>query len=447
MSDELAYTLLHEEAVAEHAVAEALFASVTTGAPLVHALVETGAITNATLSRYLARGAAPELLRVHPATDLIDRLPAGLPARLFAIPVRRDAITGTVDVAVADTTDPHPGNEIAFHLSAPVRLVRAPLDAIEDALSHMRSHGQTLASHDAHTKPLEPLEREHERLHDETRRHRIDTPSWGTPVHSANIQANPSEAQRDLESEIPIPLTRRTSAGGTGQAPLPLDEGYAVDPSAVRAVVEIHTERDRKGSERLPDPNAWLIARIPPPPPMPSNTGAYKTYVAAPERTRRASQSDEHRAATRSDVITMLRSATSRHAIFDLVLEGARSLSPRAAIFIARRGGFRGWSCTPQFGDRSALAELFVDAGAPSIFDEAARTGFYVGPVQDDEVHAPLLDVMGGSSRDVTVVAVRIRGRAAVMIVTDAGNAKVAAHRLGELAQAAGHALSRVLHR
>jgi hypothetical protein len=62
----------------------------------------------------------------------------GMCARLFAVPVRRDAITGTVDVCVADTSDPHPGNEIAFHLGAPVRLVRASIPALDDAIRRLR---------------------------------------------------------------------------------------------------------------------------------------------------------------------------------------------------------------------------------------------------------------------------------------------------------------------
>ncbi|MBF5066946.1 hypothetical protein G6O45_27430, partial [Salmonella enterica subsp. enterica serovar Istanbul] len=82
----------------------------------------------------LARSEAPYLRQVVPLAELVDRLPPGLCARLLALPVRRDAITGTVDVVVADAGDPHPGSEIAFHLGAPVRLVRASPAAIEKAL-------------------------------------------------------------------------------------------------------------------------------------------------------------------------------------------------------------------------------------------------------------------------------------------------------------------------
>jgi len=136
-ADELTKALLLEEVAAPRAIAEALFASVNGGVPLLQALVDTGAASPDVLSRYLGRTEAPFLRQVIPVPELVDRLPLGLCKRLLAIPVRRDALTGTVDVAVADPADPHPANEIAFHLRAPVRVVRAPVTAIEEALRRL----------------------------------------------------------------------------------------------------------------------------------------------------------------------------------------------------------------------------------------------------------------------------------------------------------------------
>jgi hypothetical protein len=144
--DELTKALLLEEAASEGAIAEALFASVMGGVPLVEALTEARAVTPEVLGRYLARTEAPYLRQVVPLAELVDRLPPGLCFRLLALPVRRDAITGTIDVVVADTTDPHPEKEIAFHLGAPVRLVRASVAAIDEALRRMRSRSMPPAS-------------------------------------------------------------------------------------------------------------------------------------------------------------------------------------------------------------------------------------------------------------------------------------------------------------
>ena len=172
MPDELTKALLLEEAASEAAIAEALFASVVGGVPLVVSLTEARAVTPEVLGRYLARTEAPYLRQIVPLAELVDRLPPDLCARLFAIPVRRDAITGTIDVVVADTSDPHPGNEIAFHLGAPVRLVRASVAALDEAFRRMRSRSlppssrAAAPSHAPQTYREPPLLPDDDRIYD-----------------------------------------------------------------------------------------------------------------------------------------------------------------------------------------------------------------------------------------------------------------------------------------
>lgn len=146
MPEELTKALLLEEVAEERAIAEALFASVMHDVPLVQALVESGAVTSDVLARYLGRADTPFLRHVVPVAEIVERLPPGLCARLLAVPVRRDAITGTVDVVVADPQDPHPAAEIAFHLGVPVRVVRAPVAAIQDALHRRETRARPPSS-------------------------------------------------------------------------------------------------------------------------------------------------------------------------------------------------------------------------------------------------------------------------------------------------------------
>ena len=139
MPVELTKALLLEEVASEDAIAEALIAAVTGDMPLVQALIASGAVDAEVLSRYLARTETPYLRQVVPLLEIVERLPPGLCARLLAVPVRCDAITGTVDVVVADPADGHPAKEFAFHLGASVRLVRASVTAIEGALRRLQS--------------------------------------------------------------------------------------------------------------------------------------------------------------------------------------------------------------------------------------------------------------------------------------------------------------------
>ena len=510
MPDELTKALLLEEVASEDAIAEALFASVMGGLPLVQALTDSGAVGSEVLGRYLARTEAPYLRQVVPTLELVERLPPGLCARLLALPVRRDAITGTVDVVVADAADPHPAREIAFHLGAPVRVVRASVAAIEEALRRLRPRSLPPASLPPVGLPpagLPPADaRDDERIYDsrpraaappsfrgrtlpppdpgprlahapamldaltsealrpsrlpvserqahvvpgapQPQRRSSVTPPWGTQVH--NTHTAPSAVTSDpplsgLGSEIPIPLTRRTFtavSGGTQRPPPLVDptdslgEGYAVDAGHFRQIVEVN-ERSRNHAERgsagaaPPARAAAIPSFIPGPPPMPS-TGAFSAHMPF---------------ADIGGILAALRAAGSRDEVLELVLTGARMVAFKVALFVVKRGGYLGWACTPEFGERGSLQSILVPLESPSVFDEATRDGLYLGPVRHDEVHAGLLHVMRGASRDVAVVPIRVSGKTAVVILADGlGDTMLATRRLEELAHAAGEAFARIV--
>ncbi|MBS2012001.1 MAG: hypothetical protein JST00_03880 [Deltaproteobacteria bacterium] len=498
MSDELTKALLLEEVVPPREFAEALFASVKEGVPLVQALVDKKAVSADVLGRYLERSDAPFLRQVAAVTELVDRLPHGLCARLLAIPVRRDAITGTVDVVVPDPGDWHAAHEVAFHLGAPVRLVRAPLSAIDDALRKLRHRGpggdMPASRPSALPPPLRPpLRSDDERIYDSrprahgpstaglgiddidpaalrpsrvpvveprqahvvpspsaappamSRRGR-DTPPWGTPVHTATTPGSEIPAS-GLGSEIPIPLTRRTYAserGGTQRPPPPVDpsdaglgEGIPLDPEQLRNVVEVRSANTANTDIDGLRPDGLLASPmasfIPGPPPVPTvaKFAAYAPQIPF---------------ADVGGILAALRAASGRDEVLELLLTGARSVAARVALFVVKRGGYLGWSCTPEFGDRTALQGVLIPLDAASIFDEAVHEGLYLGPIRHDELHMPLHTVMRHASRDVALVPIRVSGRTAVMIVADdLGDTMLATRRLEELAMAAGEAFARIV--
>lgn len=497
MPDELTKALVLEEVVSSRALADALFTSVNGRMPLVRSLVETGATPSDVLARYLARGEAPFLRQVAPLAELVAKLPPGLCARLFAIPVRLDNITGTIDVVVADATDLHPANEIGFHLGAPVRLVRATPSAIEEALRKMRNE-------EIRNQP--PTPEDDERLYDSRPRPqgsqrpprmpsippaestfsvsarpkpslviapdtipppvaappvRIRTPPWGTPIHGRTDPPPPS----GYGSEIPLPLTKKTYyparvRGGT-QRPPPsmvdpsasaLGEGYSFDATNLRDVVE-RAPRDR-GEPRIEEINeGWstpaialpninqqgsinppLGSFIPGPPPIPHSMGP-SPPVSSPLS-----------GAEMTGIVTALKQAGSRDEVLELVLTGARLVALKVALFVVKKGGYLGWMCTPEFADRSALQSVLVPLEETSVFDRAIREDVYLGPVRYDEVHAPLLRIMRNPTRDVAVVPIRVSGRTAVIIMADElGDTMIGTRRLEELARAAGDAFARIV--
>ena len=522
MPDELTKALLLEEVVEERAIAEALYTSVTLGIPFVHALTEVGAVRTDILARYLARNDAPFLRQVAPLLDLVDRLPEGLCARLLAIPVRRDAITGTIDVVVPDPGDPHPGAEIAFHLGAPVRLVRSSLAAIDEAIRRLRARELGVTPELAPSIPPPPppsrpsarppvaMQPDADRLYDSRPRagappphtprqatlpppdpsmqtpahaahlvlegvtealrpsrvpgtdrqaHVVPAPSsvrppeygrasrtppWGTPIHSA--PQPPSDVPASgLGSEIPIPLTRRTftsERGGTQRPPplvdpseVRLGEGIPVEPGQFRDILEVRTEQNMEIDLRAPvaPKPAQLPSFIPGAPPL-TGAGSFAAYAPQLPFT------------DVGGILAALRVAGARDEVLELVLTGARIVALKVALFVVKRGGYLGWACTPEFGDRAALQTVLVPLDVPSAFDEAVRDGLYLGPLRHDEVHAALLHVMRGASRDVALVPIRVTGKTAVIIVADhLGDTMLATRRLEELSRAAGDAFARIV--
>lgn len=495
MADELTKALLLEEVVSPNAVADALFASVTGGVPLVQALVDAGAATPDVIHRYLARTDVPYLRQVAPVQELVERLPPGMCARLFAVPIRRDAITGTIDVAVADARDGHAAAELSFHLRAPVRIVRAPIAAIDEAVRRIRMRSlppPALRNNPSHPPPpqLAPPS-ENEPLYDSRPRApvpparrtntlpppvfehspisvppaspavvgavrpRRDTPTWGTPIHSPAPPKNDSEAPKSgaLGSEIPIPLTRKTftvERGGT-QRPPPimqrgtnpqLGEGIPVDPASYRTIVEVRGPEYSPESRPTPG-HPGDASFIPGPPPMPAVSAGGTFAAYAPNVVHPAEQVQY---ADVGGVLASLRIAQGRDEILELVMTGARMLAFKVALFVVKRGGYLGWSCTPELGDRVAIQNLLIPLESGSIFDLAVQEGLYLGPIRHDDVHANLLHVMRGATRDVAAVPIRVAGKTAVIILADElGDTMIGTRRLEEIARGAGEAFARIV--
>jgi hypothetical protein len=273
------------------------------------------------------------------------------------------------------------------------------------------------------------------------------TPPWGTPVHNPGPPSTGSEPPSGLGSEIPIPLTRRTFtavAGGTQRPPPMLDptesklgEGIPVDPASLKPALEVRRDETEV---RIPAPPSLpfqsmqsMQSFIPGPPP---NLGGGPFAAYAPQMPF----SDI------GGIMAALRVAGSRDEVLELVLTGARMVAFKVALFVVKRGGFLGWACTPEFGDRTALQTVLVPLDQPSVFDQAVREGLYLGPIRHDENHAMLLHIMRSATRDVAVVPIRVSGRTAVVIVADElGDTMLATRRLEELARAAGDSFARIV--
>ncbi len=137
VSIDLGRRLIASGLVSPDEVEAALFVSVVRGVPFARVLLDRGAVTERGLEEELERVGGLGMRQVAGALEIYHRLPRALCRRLAALPTRADPETGAIEVAAADPLDPHVAAEIGFHLGAPIRVIRAPIAAVEEAIRRL----------------------------------------------------------------------------------------------------------------------------------------------------------------------------------------------------------------------------------------------------------------------------------------------------------------------
>lgn len=156
MSIALAQRLITSGAVSASDAEAALLSSLARRVPFVRALIDTGAIAEAILDQELEALGGVGLRQVSGVPELVNRLPPHFCRRMGVLPVRVDHGARVVEVAAADPLDPHVAAEVTFHLGVPVRVLRAPMSAIEDAIRRIELEAEAAAGRTRRATPPFP---------------------------------------------------------------------------------------------------------------------------------------------------------------------------------------------------------------------------------------------------------------------------------------------------
>lgn len=227
MSIDLGRLLVTAGVISPAEVEAALFLSVLRGISFPRALVDRGALTERTLEEELDRLGGLALRQVMGSRELFARLPRAVCRRLAAVPTRHDPATSTVDVAAADPLDPHVPAELGFHLGLPVRVLRAPITAVEEAIRGLELDEKEPAP--ARARP------------------RRVTPAFPHGAPQSTIPPPPSD-------DVPIPLVRRAAASDGAAAPTKHTRtARPVDGPGARRRPRPAPERDADAAE-APEP-------------------------------------------------------------------------------------------------------------------------------------------------------------------------------------------------
>ena len=420
MGLELGRALLLADAVTPQAMSRALLTAVKDDVSLVRALLSTDAVDPTRLEEELARVAPDTPVQRHPVPvlDLVERLPARMCEALMAIPVRRDPRTGTVDVAVADALDTHAADEIGFHLGAPVRVVRAPLSALEEGLARLREPRPEAT---AGSPPAPRVMRGAPVVAIDSSAPGADALVSERPLPLVNRSAEPA-----LAHDIPIPLSRRIpSPRAPAPAPGPVQNGLQLELDDLDDEPVVELRRTKSSKSMLAVKPEAPSAEAPPPPVVPPESApGFPMHQVLGDMTR----------------------AEARDPLMGLVLRAVHSAAPKAALFAAKKEAFVGWMCTPAFGDPEELEEVRVDVRVPSVFATTAAAGAYVGPLLRNGPHAPLFAFVKSADPEVLAVSIKAAGKPAVIVFAyDVPDSRHAMTVMVEVARVAGEALERIV--
>jgi hypothetical protein len=503
VSIDLGRRLIAAGVVPPEEVEAALFLSCVRGVPFARVLLDRGAVSARGLEEELERVGGLGLRQVVGSADLVARLPRAMCRRLAALPVRVDNVTGTVDVAAADPLDAHIPAEFGFHLGAPIRVLRAPIAAIEEAIRRLELDDQTPGPgrarrvtppfpHGAPQSSMPPPEAEEApillvrrlavppsapaaeptrpaippALHDRSeggegdrssllRQARIDRavrlasaaepPAVSFPSEPPSSGYEPGAVSRPMRPEAPAILgasSRRRVVQESPKITPPYGTPVAPPPSApFDPDADLHERAVVRRTARPPG-----FVEVAPSPPTPRDERELEAQVEAEEPAAPPTPPPPVRAPDGAAVLEALRRVSNRDEVVRLALRGLHLIAPRFGVFAVKRDGFHGWACNVELGDQDDFRRLRISLDQPSVLATAAATSLYLGPIPSTPAHAPLLALMGRSSPDVAAIAVRVGGRPALVLLADELSDTLLGTRfLDELGRATGDALSRLL--
>jgi hypothetical protein len=338
-------------------------------------------------------------------------------------------------VAVLDPRDRYLAEELAFQLHRSVRLVRAPYTILREALVNYA------ASRPSNVPP--PGGRR------ERRRAVAYTPAWGTPVEMETPTSDAPSARpfSSIPAQPPAVVasvttsTRRFFAGmnSAPSSPPPILPAHDVispydDPHGQEPVFELRRGPNMTLTDidpptlRIRDAPAFpLVASLPKALPSLTTEGMPEHYPDP------------------ASTLGHLRAAADRDEVLGLVEKSARAVAKRVGLMVVRKDGLVGWSCSPEFGDLEAFKKLTISTRTASLLSSVFVGGVYLGPLLGS-LGAAFLQVMHSSSRDVALVAVRVKDKPAVLVICDElGDTLLATRHLDVMAKVAGEALERVV--
>jgi hypothetical protein len=371
----------------------ALLLVVERGLSLPEALAEREPGLLSRVEQELARSELPSVLTVRASPELFARLPVGMCRRLLAVPVHVDPRTGRVDVAAVEPLDPHIGQEFAYHLDQPIRVLHASFDAVRAALDRLQ--------------------------------------------RGAKVSVLPPQASGDgaLGSDAPIPLVK-LDRGVRSDAPIPLVRRSMLPVRAPSALPPPRSVPPRA----VPEGEGVALSWRSKPPPVDLVAGA-----AQLEQAVRAPSAPPVAAPQTPTARERLEQATLPETILEVLRD---CLAPAASIvFAVKNASFDGRVASRAIEERAQVKQISMLSHQPSVLETAIRSGFYLGPVPNTPNHRELRDALPPDAvNEVYVTVITVSDRPSlVWLLAGFEQSLDLTRRADEIALVAGRVLARIL--
>jgi hypothetical protein len=234
-------------------------------------------------------------------------------------------------------------------------------------------------------------------------------------------------------SELPIPLVRRSKPPSPKEEHDPgriARDAIVLDPGSLPAARPSPTDLSPNAIDGIQAESLEII--IPKNSAVPEFDAPSDPFLTQVVVGLESSLDDLARASTRDDVVLA-------------ALRGMATVSRRVGVFAVRRETFTGWACTRSFASEPEFQSICVDRRANTVFAHAAAEGWYFGPIPATVGHEQLAALLPDARSEVAIVAVRLQGRPAMLILATQWIDSLIATRTAErLANASAKALLRV---
>jgi hypothetical protein len=393
-------------------------------------LIRTGAMTeDGLVDFYHKRLMIPRINAVkleHVPLKVIALVPADMAAEFRVIPVEIDG-EGNVTLAMADPSDNHAVDEVAFFIDRFVVRAVAPESAVRRAIE--RYYGVRFTS--PRTDGQRLLEGEPKQLNPE--------PSTKVKV-SKELFQKPSREQ--LEEQIVL-LTKVKHSDAT---PLPIpvpppddfEPMYAEDDRPEEPADFLSETADESVPTLAADDDA---AETDPDMPKhevgtPEQPILLTKAISQPEPRKRSGTLPGFPALAAPDPpLADLRSAADKDAIARAVLDYFSQLAGRVIFFAVKKSLLAGHDGRGQI-DSVAVRQIAISLDAPSLFRDVVASRLpYRGPLPETVGNMGFANAIGGVDTDVLLMPIAIRDRIVALLYAD--------HTSQPLPSAALHATTR----